>query len=137
MQVNTSVSLKDYSKEFLKATEEKKRLILEAIGSECENAAKDLCPVDTGRLRNSITYATATYGGEANYTDNIGNEFSDGAAKSTPKKSEVYIGTNVEYAPAVEFRDSVHKLGQAHFLRDGVVTSEDKIKKIVKAGLQA
>lgn len=113
MKVNTSVSLKDYSKEFLKATEEKKRSILEEIGLQCENAAKDLCPIVTGRLRNSITYAVS------------------------PQLSSVDIGTNVEYAPAVEFRDSVHKLGQAHFLRDGVVTSEDEIKKIVKAGLKA
>lgn len=42
-----------------------------------ENAAKENCPVDTGRLRNSITH------------DVIGEE--------------AIIGTNVEYAPYVEF----------------------------------
>lgn len=47
---------------------------LERIGSQAEGYAKDLTPVDTGRLRNSITYAV----------DN--------------NENAVYIGTNVDYA---------------------------------------
>lgn len=49
---------------------------LEEIGLTAEGYAKRLCPVDTGRLRNSITHTT------------------DGR--------DAYIGTNVEYAPYVE-----------------------------------
>lgn len=49
---------------------------LERIGMQAEGYAQDLCPVDTGNLRNSITHTT------------------DGTA--------AYIGTNVEYAPYVE-----------------------------------
>ena len=49
---------------------------LEEIGLVAEGAAKRLCPVDTGRLRNSITHA-----------------FLDDRT--------VIIGTNVEYAPYV------------------------------------
>lgn len=49
---------------------------LERCGSEAEGYAVDLAPVDTGALRNSITHALG-----------------DG---------EVYIGTNMEYAPYVE-----------------------------------
>lgn len=47
---------------------------LEAVGITAEAYAKLLCPVDTGRLRNSITHVV------------------DEGEKA------VYIGTNVEYA---------------------------------------
>ena len=50
---------------------------LEMIGLQAEGYAKGLCAVDTGNLRNSITHEV---GGD-----------------------EVYVGTNVEYAPYVEF----------------------------------
>lgn len=51
---------------------------LERCGSQAEGYAKDLVPVDTGRLRNSISHKV------------------DDAEKA------VYIGTNVEYAPYIE-----------------------------------
>ena len=59
---------------------------LEEIGLVAEGYAKRLCPVDTGRLRNSITHAIFD-GGE----------------------QYVIIGTNVEYAPAVELGTSKQK----------------------------
>lgn len=57
---------------------------LEKIGMAAEGYAKDLCPVDTGNLRNSITHVV---------------DESDGA---------VYIGTNVEYAPYVELGTGIY-----------------------------
>lgn len=51
---------------------------LEEVGLVAEGYAKRACPVDTGRLRNSITHVTL------------------------PDEKAVYIGTNVEYAPYVE-----------------------------------
>ena len=51
---------------------------LEEVGLVAEGYAKRACPVDTGRLRNSITHVTR------------------------PDEKAVYIGTNVEYAPYVE-----------------------------------
>lgn len=50
---------------------------LEQIGMAAEGYAKDLCPLDTGNLRNSITHVVDEGGGA------------------------VYIGSNVEYAPYV------------------------------------
>lgn len=70
-------SVEDHSAEVIAEMLEKKRLALEEIGLVAEGYAKRLCPVDTGRLRNSITH---THDDEA-----------------------AYIGTNVEYAPYVEF----------------------------------
>lgn len=84
---------------------------LTAIGLTAEGYAKDNCPVDTGRLRNSISYAV--------------------------EPNEVQIGTNVEYAPVVEFRDITHKVGQAHFLRDAAATHSAEYQAIMEAALKA
>ena len=66
---------------------------LEAIGQEAEGYAKADCPVDTGRLRNSITH------------------------KVKPTEKAVYVGTNVEYGVYVEYGDYAHETGKKHFLR--------------------
>ena len=86
-----SYTYKDNSAEVLSALERAKKRGLEAIGLTAEGHAKKETPVDTGRLRNSISHAT-----------------DDEAA---------YIGTNVEYAPYVELgargRPGVHMLQRA------------------------
>ena len=108
-----SVQLTDLSKEVLEAMKNQVLLGLTAIGQEAEGYAKDDCPVDTGRLRNSIS-----------------NEVVD-------EESAMYIGTNVEYAPYVEFRDYArHIVGKAHFLRDALATHTDHYKQILKAILK-
>ena len=82
---------KDNTDEVLAALESAKKRGLESIGLTAEGYAKKDTPVDTGRLRNSISHAT-----------------DDEAA---------YIGTNVEYAPYVELgargRPGVHMLKRA------------------------
>ena len=70
------VDYKDYSKEVLAALEKGIKNGLEAIGLTAETYAKKATPVDTGRLRNSISH---TVDGEA-----------------------TYIGSNVEYAAFVQ-----------------------------------
>lgn len=57
---------------------------LEKCGLKAEEYAKNLCPVGTGNLRNSITYLVVV--GEL----------------------KVYIGTNVEYGPYVELGTGKH-----------------------------
>ena len=85
------VDFTDNSEQVLSAMEKAKKRGLEAIGLTAEGHAKKDTPVDTGRLRNSISHAT-----------------DDEAA---------YIGTNVEYAPYVELgargRQGVHMLQRA------------------------
>lgn len=85
------VDYKDNSEQVLSALEKAIKNGLEAIGLTAEGHAKKITPVDTGRLRNSISHAT-----------------DDEAA---------YIGTNVEYAPYVELgaqgRKGVHMLQRA------------------------
>ena len=86
-----SYTYKDNTDEVLSALERAKKRGLEAIGLTAEGHAKKETPVDTGRLRNSISHET-----------------DDDAA---------YIGTNVEYAPYVELgargRQGVHMLKRA------------------------
>lgn len=69
--MSIDINITDNSNEILKELGDKTLQILEAIGLTAEAYAKMLTPVDTGRLRNSITHAV--------------------------KGDEVYIGTNVEY----------------------------------------
>lgn len=60
---------------------------LERCGSQAEGYAQDLCPVDTGNLRNSITHAV------------------DESEKSA------IIGTNSSYGPYVELGTGIYAEG--------------------------
>lgn len=110
---------------------------LEAIGAAAEGYAKKECPVDSGRLRNSITWATSESQGEGKSPASIG----DYTAQAKPKRKYVYIGTNVEYAPYVEYNEKARHDppefggGKAHFLRDAAVNHGDHYKEIMKAAL--
>lgn len=110
------VKLVDNSAEVKKALVKQCGVALSAIGMKAEGYAKRDCPVDTGRLRNSIT-----------------NEV------NTSEKA-VYIGTNVEYAQYVEYMDdygrSPRKTGKPHFLRDAAANHGNEYKAIAKAALQ-
>ena len=68
--------------EVKEALQEKIEAGLIAVGLTAEGNAKQLCPVDTGRLRNSITNQVLV------------------------DEKAVIIGTNVEYAPYVELGTS-------------------------------
>lgn len=72
------VEFKDNSKEFLRVFSSAIGRALERCGMQAEGYAKDLVPVDTGNLRNSISY------------------------RVDAKEKRVYVGTNNEYAPYVE-----------------------------------
>ena len=123
----SKITYRDNSNEFKNAFEQAKHRGLEAIGMTAEGYAKRKCPVDTGRLRNSITYAVAGYAThvESYRRDNISGGTSKkhgryeygGGAMEGEKDSAVFIGTNVEYAPYVELgargRKGVHMLQRA------------------------
>ena len=99
------------SPEVLAAMREQVSLGLEAIGQEAEGYAKDDCPVDTGRLRNSISHEVV--------------------------EQDVYIGTNVAYAPYVEYGEYKHTTGKNHFLRDAATNHGDHYKAIMEAALKS
>jgi HK97 gp10 family phage protein len=99
-----NVTFKDNSAEILKAFEQATERALEKIGLVAEGYAKKLTPVDTGRLRNSITHEV------------------DG--------NDVYIGSNVEYAPYVELGTSKQKAQP--YLKPAATEHTETYKNILK-----
>jgi HK97 gp10 family phage protein len=124
--------------EVLDELDSRVEVALEMIGLEAEKFAKKACPVDTGLLRNSLTHALD---GESTaiteYQDNAGEQkgsYSGNAPKGSSGKRVVYIGTNVEYAPYVEFGTSKQK--PQPYLKPAVTNHVGKYRKILKSTLK-
>lgn len=128
------MKITDNSDEILSRMDSAIEVALEKIGLAAEGYAKRLCRVVTGRLRNSITHATATYLGVGTYEDNEGNVFDDATADGTPEKNTVYIGTNVEYAPYVELGTS--RTSARPYLKPAVVDHAARYKKIFEDSMK-
>ena len=101
-------SYKDNTEEVLSAMEKAIERGLEAIGLTAEGHAKKETPVDTGRLRNSISHAVE-----------------DRAA---------YIGTNVEYAPYVELGAQGRK--GVHMLQRAATEHADEYKRLMEDSMK-
>lgn len=100
----SDVKFTDNSDKVLAELREKVGTALNTIGAVAETHAKELTPVKTGRLRNSISH--------------------------TADDKSAYIGTNVEYGPAVEFgtrRQKAH-----HMLKKAATENSAEYKGIVK-----
>lgn len=104
----SEIKITDNSAEVLRSLTSAKERALEAIGLQAEGYAKMLAPVDTGRLRNSISHTT-----------------NDEAA---------YIGTNVEYAAYQELGTS--KMAAQPYLRPAVENHVDEYKAIAERYLK-
>lgn len=101
------VKFTDNSGIFLKLLSEKKEQALKAIGMTAESYAKRDCPVDTGRLRNSITHEVRS------------------------EEDAVYIGSNVEYAAIVEIGSS--RRGGRPYLKPAATDHSKEYKAIAEA----
>lgn len=120
-----SIRYISYAPEVLADLKQAKARALEIIGGTAEGHAKELCPVDSGRLQNSISH--------------------------TPRGEDTEaIGTDVSYAPFVELGHNqqpgryVPKLGKrlvaSHvagkpFLKPALENYEDEYVNIVKGEL--
>lgn len=104
MKIGITENNKD---EILKQLGSRVPMVLEKLGLVAEGYAKRLCPVDTGRLRNSITH--------------------------TVRGNTVYIGTNVDYAPYVEMGTS--RTRAQPFIRPAIVDNRDEYRRIVNQEL--
>lgn len=102
----SNVRLTDNTKLIKNATDQQIEAALEAIGLKVEGYAKLICPVDTGRLRNSITHVVKT------------------------NEKTVYIGTNVEYAAAVECGTSRQR--PQPYLKPAATQHTDEYKTIAE-----
>ena len=126
----------DRTKQAIDEKDEAVERAFEIIGGMLERYAKTSCPVDTGLLRNSITYCLdgqkpALRDYKADRGDGSGG-YDGEMPKEQGKNRAVFIGTNVEYAPSVEFNDNAkHIVGKAHFLRDSVANHINEYKNIM------
>ena len=140
----SSVTFRDNTDEVISLFKKAKHRGLEAIGLLAETHAKKKCPVDTGRLRNSITYAIAGYathvqsyrrGNVAGGTSQKHTRYEyGGGAMEGEKDSAVFIGSNVEYAPAVEL--GANGRPPAHFLQDAATNHSDEYKNLMEASMR-
>lgn len=104
------VKITDNSDEFLNALPEQIEQALIAIGLTAESYAKKDCPVDTGRLRNSITNAVMA------------------------DEKAVYIGSNVEYAAFVELGTS--RMKARPYLRPAATEHTAEYKRLAEQALK-
>jgi HK97 gp10 family phage protein len=101
-----------FREEIQKMRERRERTI-QQIAVFIEAEAKLRAPVSTGRLRNSITHQT-----ESNET-----------------QSKAYIGTNVIYAPYVEWGVASKNIPAQPYLRPAIDENRDKISEMIKKGM--
>lgn len=123
-------TLKSNRKEVLRGSEEAVERGLAAIGMRAVTYThrpkeRGGTPVKTGRLKNSIAWATASQGGGGTDAPSGG-----GADDRT-----VIIGTNVEYGEVVE--EGTSKRKPAHMLRNALTDGADEYARIMEASLKA
>lgn len=92
--------------------ERRVRNAMTRCAGEMEKHAKRMCPVDTGRLRNSV--ATEIDEGD----DSV----------------SVYVGTNVEYAPHVEL--GTKRMKAQPFLKPAVSDHQSTYTRIIRSELK-
>lgn len=135
------VKFTSHKDEVLRELEAAMQRALNAIGLQLERNAKteinkavyDTPPSPTykrtGRLRASITYATKTEHsspeGEA--------EAGDADLRGEPDEDKVYVGTNVEYAPYVEFGTT--RMRARPYLKPALMNHIDEYKTIAQTEL--
>lgn len=157
--------INDYSKEVLKAKEEAVLKFLEETGLHLAGEAQaelenDPRRVDTGLLRNSITYALdgqspAATSYRASYGSNrwksgkrkgmrlkatakrAGEVKSGSYGGSVPEEKNgahaVYVGTNVEYA--IYVHEGTRRMTANRFLKNAFEKNMDQIKEKLKQAL--
>jgi len=141
----SKVKLESHVAEFKAELERRIPIVLDAVGQGAEGDAMETLRdrigksewyVPTGTLMNSITHQVVE------------------------SEDSVYIGTNIEYAPYVEYGTGIyadngagrqtpwvykgndgklhftHGMKPKHFLKDGVIGNVKKYNDIIKAGLE-
>ena len=136
------VHIDDHSDEYLKEVADRVETALEAIGIHLEGEAKEELEnsprrIDTGLLRNSITYALD---GEpaaiSTYSADSGGEsgsYSGAAPKEMGNDRSVIVGTNVEYALYVH--EGTSRMSPNRFLKNALDRNKDQINEYIENAL--
>ena len=138
----SDVHIDDHSDEYMEEVGDALEKALLEIGIHLEGEAKEELSnspkrIDTGLLRNSITYALD---GEAaatsTYKADSGNEsgsYSGTAPKETDGNRSVIVGTNVEYA--IYVHEGTSKMSPNRFLKNALDRNKDQIDAKIKEAL--
>ena len=135
--MSNEVHITDNTQELLAGLLVKQEKALVTVGMEAEGDAKieiESSPrrVDTGRLRNSITWATLKeHSTPEPTTDNPDASDEDGVMSSQAEERSVVIGTNVEYAAKIHEGDAKEGLDPNRFLRNAVERNSQKYRDII------
>ena len=146
MDVKIEATLEgDNVEELKKATEEAVVTALEAVGLQASTLARvelqnNPSRIDTGLLRNSITYALSGRSAaineyqadnESKYTGEIPEPggYSGTAPEEGEGKVAVYIGTNVEYAGYVH--EGTDRMEPNRFLKKAVENNKSEFEQII------
>ena len=100
------------------------------VAEKIERDAKGACPVLTGRLRASLS-TNWTGSNQSRGKVDAKAEADDGVGPPQPKADtfSAVVGTNVEYAPFVEFNESAHhEVGSAHYLYTSYFSHKPEVK---------
>lgn len=150
-----SIRLVDNSGEVLQALEENLEKTLENVGLQAAGYAQlelesEPARVDTGLLRNSITYAIAgeepaIHSYQSNSVNKKGEsipikhgEYHGKMAKATGEHS-VYVGTNVSYSGYVHegvTRANGTRMEANRFLRNAIDRHKEEYKRMIEQGLK-
>lgn len=106
--MDIDIKFDDNSQKILSDFEKALQRGLKAVGMTAEGYAKKETPVDTGRLRNSITHAV--------------------------DEESVYIGTNVEYAPYIELGARGRKAH--HMLQRAATEHTEEFQALLKSSIE-
>ena len=137
------IQLVDNSEAVKEAVKEAAERALTAVGQHIEGEAKEELSnapkrIDTGLLRNSITYAVSGHQAAiAAYSADDGGKagsYSGTAPSESGGGKAVYIGSNVEYAAYVH--EGTVKMAPNRFLKNAVKKNRDQIKRIIENELK-
>ena len=144
--MSNSVEVVSHLREVVNATDKAMQKAARMIGGTVEGHAKELCPVDTGLLRNSITFAlggqppsiTTYQSNERNKSggaiETVKGEYQGEAPDDDDHQVTVYAGTNVEYAPYQEL--GTKKMAARPFLRPAMENYQSEIEQIIEKCLR-
>ena len=129
----------DNSDRVKREAEKKIGQALKIIGMKAESYAKALCPVDTGLLRNSITFALdGEEPATTSYKDNKDEQeglYSGVAPEEQRNQRSVMVGSNVQYAPYQELGAPNINLPARPFIRPAIENHMDEYKQVVEQTL--
>lgn len=133
------VEIKDNHKQVIDAKDKAIEAALYAVGMFLAGQASGQLEanprrVDTGRLRNSLAFATSEKSGRARAPIVGISKGDDATPHGMPEKGTMAWGTNVEYAEYVH--EGTSKMAPNRFIKNSWEINKDQVKKYIEDALK-